>query len=99
LLAAVPPAAVPPAAEVVPDALPAAALDARTPDPGDAGDSDLVADPENDDGGAYDGPEYEPERPGDAVDPADPLDPADPADVGDEGRVDVPDGWADCDEE
>jgi hypothetical protein len=62
------------------------------------GELDLVAAPEYADGGAYDGPEYEPARPGDTVDPAGPLDAADPADD-DEGCVDVPDGWTDSDEE
>ena len=57
-----------------------------------------MAVPENADGGAYDGPEYELAPPGDTVDPADPLDAADPADD-DEGRVGMPDGWTDSDEE
>jgi hypothetical protein len=60
---------------------------------------DLAAVPENADGGAYDDPEYELARPGDAVDPVDPLDAADPADADDEGCADVPDGWTDSDEE
>lgn len=90
--------AAPPAADAVPNVLPGAAADARAPDPGDPDDMDPVAVPENADGGAYDGPEYELAPPGDTVDPADPLDAADPADD-DEGRVDMPDGWTDSDEE
>jgi hypothetical protein len=78
-----------------------AAADVRVPGPGDVAADDPADEPEASDGGAYEGPEYEPAKPADQEDPedsADSEDRDDPDDRDGEGRVDVPDAVPDCDE-